>query len=167
MNRRLFMGSLGLLGLGGLTALTARLNASEPDIGATVEKLVLSDTEWKSRLNQEQYNILRDDGTERAFTSSLNKEYRDGTYVCAGCGLALFMSATKFDSRTGWPSFFKPIKGHIETRTDFKLILPRTEYHCARCGGHQGHVFNDGPEPTGQRWCNNGVALKFVPAEKT
>jgi len=107
--------------------------------------------------------VLREEGTERSWSSPLNKEYRAGVYRCAGCDLDLFRSQTKFDSGTGWPSFFDAIPGHTETRTDFKLILPRTEYHCARCGGHQGHIFNDGPEPTGQRWCNNGVALRFVP----
>ncbi|MDQ6982906.1 MAG: peptide-methionine (R)-S-oxide reductase MsrB, partial [Mariprofundus sp.] len=100
----------------------------------------------------------------RPFSSVLNKEYGQGSYVCAGCDLPLFESDRKFDSGTGWPSFYAPIDGHTETKRDFMMILPRTEYHCARCGGHQGHVFNDGPEPTGQRWCNNGVALKFIPS---
>ena len=129
-----------------------------------VEKIHKSDAEWRKLLTPEQYDVLRGEGTERAFTSELNKEYRKGVYHCAGCDYPLFSSDTKFDSGTGWPSFYAPVEGHIETKRDFKMILPRTEYHCARCGGHQGHVFNDGPEPTGQRWCNNGVALKFVPA---
>ena len=128
-----------------------------------IEKLELSDEEWRQRLTPEQYQVLRKEGTERPFTSPLNKQYSEGTYVCAGCDLPLFTSETKYDSGTGWPSFWASIEGHTETKTDFKLIFPRTEYHCARCGGHQGHVFDDGPEPTGKRWCNNGVALKFIP----
>lgn len=126
------------------------------------EKLILSDDEWKKRLDAKQYDVLRHEGTERAFTSPLNDEHRAGMFVCAGCELELFPSSYKFDSGTGWPSFFDTIQGHIETKTDYKIIAPRTEYHCARCGGHQGHVFNDGPKPTGLRYCNNGVALKFI-----
>ena len=128
------------------------------------EPLDLSDRQWREILTPEQYRVLRRDGTEPAFSSPLDKEWRDGTYVCAGCNLTLFASAHKYDSGTGWPSFWQPINDeHVGTQRDFKLIIPRTEYHCARCGGHQGHVFNDGPDPTGQRWCNNGVALNFVP----
>jgi peptide-methionine (R)-S-oxide reductase len=119
--------------------------------------------EWRKELTPEQYAVLFQEGTERAFTSPLNDEKRPGTFLCAACGLPLFESSTKFDSGTGWPSFFDPIPGHVETKRDFKLIWPRTEYHCARCGGHQGHVFSDGPQPTGQRYCNNGVALRFEP----
>ena len=121
--------------------------------------------EWRRELTPEQYAVLFEEGTERAFTSPLNDEKRAGTFVCAACGLPLFTSDTKFDSGTGWPSFFDPIPGHLETKRDFKMIWPRTEYHCARCGGHQGHVFTDGPAPTGQRYCNNGVALRFEPRE--
>ncbi len=127
-----------------------------------VEKLERSAEEWRARLTAEQFDVLRREGTERPFTSPLNKEHGKGTYLCAGCDLPLFSSEAKFDSGTGWPSFFEAIEDHIETKRDFKLLLPRTEYHCARCGGHQGHVFNDGPAPTGQRYCNNGVALRFV-----
>ena len=130
-----------------------------------VTRLEKSHEEWKRELTAEQYAVLFHEGTERAFTSPLNDEKREGTFVCAACGLPLFKSGTKFDSGTGWPSFYDPIPGHLETKRDFKLIWPRTEYHCARCGGHQGHVFNDGPAPTGQRFCNNGVALRFEPEQ--
>jgi peptide-methionine (R)-S-oxide reductase len=131
-----------------------------------LEKIERLDSEWKHLLTPEQYYILRDEGTEPAGSSPLDKEYRKGEYRCAGCDLLLFTSAMKYDSGTGWPSFFDKVEGHLETKRDFKLIWPRTEYHCARCGGHQGHVFDDGPKPTGQRWCNNGLALRFVPALK-
>ena len=153
MNRRtwlqqLFVGAIGLAGAAKLWAF---------------EKLNLSDNQWRQRLTPGQYYILRDEGTEPAGSSALNDEQRDGHYHCSGCDLALFTSETKYESYSGWPSFFDHIPQHIETKRDFKLIWPRTEYHCARCGGHQGHVFDDGPKPTGQRWCNNGLALKFVP----
>ena len=111
-----------------------------------------------------EFHVLRKEGTERPWTSPFNDNKAAGTYVCAGCALPLFKSEAKFDSGTGWPSFFDVIPGAVETKTDFKLIAPRTEYHCSRCGGHQGHVFKDGPAPTGLRYCNNGVALDFIEA---
>lgn len=119
--------------------------------------------EWRRRLPADAYEVLFEEGTEPPRTSPLNEEKREGTFVCAACGQPLFTSRAKYESGTGWPSFWEPIPGALETRRDFKMIWPRTEYHCARCGGHQGHVFNDGPRPTGQRYCNNGVALRFVP----
>lgn len=123
----------------------------------------LSKDEWRKRLTPEAFHVLREEGTERAGTSALNAEKRAGVFVCAGCDLPLFTSAMKYESGTGWPSFFTTIPGAFGKSTDYKLVLPRTEYHCAKCGGHHGHVFDDGPQPTGQRWCNNGVALKFIP----
>lgn len=124
----------------------------------------LSEAEWKERLTPEQFRVLRKEGTERAGSSPLDNEKRDGVFHCAGCDLPLFSSDTKFDSGTGWPSFFAPLPDAIDTKNDFKLVIPRKEYHCRRCGGHQGHVFKDGPKPTGLRYCNNGVALTFRPA---
>ena len=135
------------------------------DIPSASDPVKLDKGEWQKRLPQESYRVLREEATERAGTSPLNQEKREGVFLCAGCGLPLFSSAMKFESGTGWPSFFTAIPGALETKRDFHLIFPRTEYHCARCGGHHGHVFNDGPEPTGLRYCNNGVALKFVPKE--
>ncbi len=128
--------------------------------------LKLSKDEWRKRLSPAAYDVLRDDGTERAGSSALNAEKRPGVFVCAGCDLPVFTSAMKYESGTGWPSFFTTIPGAFAKKTDYKLILPRTEYHCAKCGGHHGHVFEDGPQPTRERWCNNGVALKFVPKAK-
>ncbi len=125
----------------------------------------MSEDDWRERLSDEAFRVLRKEGTERAFTSPLNEEKREGLYHCAGCDLPLFSSETKYESGTGWPSFWKPLKDAVDTKPDHKLFVTRTEYHCRRCGGHQGHVFDDGPKPTGQRWCNNGVALTFRPAK--
>ena len=140
--------------------------ASAQDKKAATPSLTLSDADWKQKLSPAAYDVLRREGTERPFSSPLNKEKRKGTYHCAGCEQALFSSDMKFDSGTGWPSFFTTLPGAFGESTDFKLIMPRTEYHCARCGGHQGHVFNDGPRPRGERWCNNGLALEFVPKDE-
>ena len=123
----------------------------------------ISHERWKPILPEDRYRVLFEEATEPARSSPLDKEYGDGTYICAACFQPLFSSADKFDSGTGWPSFTRPLDGAMGTKRDFRLIWPRTEYHCSRCGGHQGHVFNDGPPPTGQRWCNNGLALEFVP----
>lgn len=130
------------------------------------EPISKSKDEWRKQLDAEAYDVLFEEDTERPFTSPLNDEKRPGVFACAACSLPLFTSEMKFDSGTGWPSFFTSIPGHLDTKRDFKMILPRTEYHCVRCGGHQGHVFKDGPPPTGERWCNNGVALTFIPAEQ-
>ncbi|MGH8621193.1 MAG: peptide-methionine (R)-S-oxide reductase MsrB [Burkholderiales bacterium] len=127
------------------------------------EPLKLSKDEWRKRLPREAFGVLREEGTEREGTSPLNNEKREGVFACAGCDLPLFTSAMKYESGTGWPSFFTTIPGVFETKTDYLLFVSRTEYHCKRCGGHHGHVFDDGPPPTSQRWCNNGVALKFIP----
>jgi peptide-methionine (R)-S-oxide reductase len=128
-----------------------------------VDPLELPKATWKQLLPPDAYVVLFEEGTERAGTSPLNAEKRTGTFVCAACYLPLFRSDAKYESGTGWPSFFQPLPGALATKRDWKLVLPRTEYHCARCGGHQGHVFEDGPKPTGLRYCNNGVALRFVP----
>ena len=125
--------------------------------------LKMAEAEWRKRLAPQAFDVLRQEGTERAGSSSLNGEKRPGVFVCEGCALPLFTSAMKFESGTGWPSFFTTIPGAFVKKTDYKLILPRTEYHCAKCGGHHGHVFEDGPQPTRERWCNNGVALRFIP----
>ena len=130
----------------------------------TTDFRALSEDDWKKRLTDQQFNILRKHGTERAGTSPLNKEKRKGTFACAGCELPLFSSDTKFESGTGWPSFWKPLDNAVETKTDKTFFMTRTEVHCRRCLGHLGHVFDDGPPPTGLRYCMTGVSLKFQPA---
>jgi len=135
----------------------------ETSVSDNIDWASLSAADWKERLTPAEFNVLRREGTERPWTSPLNDEKREGIFACRGCELPLFTSDTKYDSRTGWPSFFDVIEGNIGTKVDKKLFLPRTEYHCVRCGGHQGHVFTDGPRPTGLRYCNNGVALTFIP----
>jgi peptide-methionine (R)-S-oxide reductase len=139
------------------------LLAEGADVASTTEPLRRSKEEWRKILSPAAFNVLREEGTERAGTSPLDREKRPGVFVCAGCSLPLFTSAMKYDSGTGWPSFFTTIPGVFGTKKDFGLFLPRTEYHCIRCEGHHGHVFNDGPAPTGLRYCNNGVALRFIP----
>jgi len=141
--------------------------SARPPAGETEQakpaKLEKPKQAWREILPGDSYEVLFEEDTERPFSSVLNDEKRPGTFVCSACYLPLFESSAKFDSGTGWPSFYQPITGHVDQKKDYKLLYPRTEYHCARCGGHQGHVFNDGPPPTGERWCNNGVALQFVP----
>ncbi|MDO8409134.1 MAG: peptide-methionine (R)-S-oxide reductase MsrB [Phenylobacterium sp.] len=153
-----------LLGASALAACSGGSQAQAADAHANSSWRKLTDAQWKSRLSPAAYQVLRREGTERAGSSPLDREKRKGTFVCAGCELPLFKSDWKYDSGTGWPSFHTYIDGALGEKTDFKIGMPRTEYHCARCLGHQGHVFKDGPRPTGLRYCNNGVALKFVPA---
>ena len=149
-----------------LGALAAMNKSGEAETMTTTEKTIdyraLTDADWRKRLNAQQYDVLRKHGTERAGTSALNHEKRKGTFACAGCDLPLFSSDTKFESGTGWPSFYQPLPNAIETKSDRSFFMTRTEVHCSRCLGHLGHVFDDGPKPTGLRYCMNGVAMKFA-----
>jgi peptide-methionine (R)-S-oxide reductase len=181
MNRRSILRALGasLLASGAANAATKappkdvatlqhhwrKLLARNATVAADATPVSLSDDAWRRLLGNDSYDVLRHEGTEHPFTSPLNNEHRPGVFVCAGCSLPLFTSAMKFDSGTGWPSFFTTIPGAFASKTDTRLIMARTEYHCAKCGGHHGHVFDDGPPPTGLRYCNNGVALRFIPLD--
>lgn len=152
-----------LLGAGMASAVTAIIAGKAFSAPKERFEVSLSDAEWKKRLSPAAYATLRHEATERPFSSPLNKEHRAGTFACAGCALPLFASRTKFDSGTGWPSFWAPLPRAVATSTDYAIGYPRTEVHCRRCGGHLGHVFDDGPPPTGKRYCMNGVALTFLP----
>ena len=168
MNRRRFLFRT-LSTLAGAAALRSSMPAvaqtpPAPAPAAKIDKIVRTEAEWRKLLTPAQFSVLRKEGTEQPFSSPLNDEKRKGIFACVACDLPLFESRTKFDSGTGWPSFYTSISGAVGTRVDRKFFMERTEYHCARCGGHQGHVFDDGPKPTGLRYCNNGVALKFLPA---
>jgi peptide-methionine (R)-S-oxide reductase len=163
MKRRTVLQSLPALAvLPLLPACSRNTTAENISMKTTIQPLNKPHEEWRELVSPAAYKILFKEQTERPGSSPLNYEDRPGTYICAACYLPLFDSTHKYESGTGWPSFTQPIEGHIETRRDYKMILPRTEYHCARCEGHQGHVFNDGPPPRGERWCNNGLALGFV-----
>jgi len=158
-NRRSFLSWLGAA-----TAVPVLAACGSSPAQAKAWPKGLTDAQWKAKLTRNQYWILREAGTERPFSHPLDKEKRKGTFLCAGCANALYSSATKFDSGTGWPSFWQPLPGAVVTDTDYKIGLPRTEVLCADCGGHLGHVFDDGPKPTGKRYCMNGGAMKFQPA---
>ncbi|MEP0709529.1 MAG: peptide-methionine (R)-S-oxide reductase MsrB [Parvibaculum sp.] len=162
MSRRIFLGGTAVAGVLAATGLLSRVGKADAAEGEF--EIVKSEAEWKKQLTPEQYYVLREEGTERAGTSPLNKEKRAGTYHCAACDLALFSSETKYESGTGWPSFYAPLENAVGTSEDRSFFMTRTEVHCRRCGGHLGHVFDDGPPPTGKRYCMNGVAMTFESA---
>ena len=165
MKRRQFI--INTTGLaGGLMAMGSKALAHPVNSKLDVSPLEKPEEYWEKLVSKGEFHILFEEGTERPNSSPLNDVKAEGTFICAACFLPLFESETKYDSGTGWPSFYQPIAGRIDTKLDLKLIWPRTEYHCIRCEGHQGHVFEDGPEPTGLRYCNNGLALRFVPIDK-
>jgi peptide-methionine (R)-S-oxide reductase len=161
MSKRTFLGGAGAAVAAGIAA---ALGSRSTEAVAETFEVNLTPEQWRRRLTPQQFYVLRRAGTERAGSSPLDREHRHGTFVCAGCDLPVFRSQDKFDSGTGWPSFIRPIAGNVRTRPDNTLFMARTEAYCRRCGGHLGHVFDDGPPPTGQRWCMNGVAMKFAPA---
>jgi len=165
MQRRQFIinasGLAGALLIAGPSALAHPVNKQ-----LDLTPLDKSEDEWEKVVSKQEFHILFEEGTERPNSSPLNNVKTDGTFICAACYLPLFEYETKYDSGTGWPSFYQPIEGRVDTKIDLKLVWPRTEYHCIRCEGHQGHIFKDGPDPTGLRYCNNGLALKFIPADK-
>lgn len=158
MNRRLFVGSATFAAFGLSSLFGSRTQAAEETF-----EIMKTEAEWRAVLSPQAYAVLREEDTERAFTSPLNDEHRDGIFHCAGCDLPLFDSSAKFDSGTGWPSFYQPLENAVGTKEDNSIFSTRTEVHCRRCGGHLGHVFNDGPQPTGLRYCMNGVSLSFKP----
>ena len=184
MDRRTTLIGLGLFALGGTGAVLGqagrnpkptaksiedirtnwkRMLGPRAEVALNRDRISRTDDQWRKQLGESAYVVLRHEGTERPFSHPLNDEHRAGVFVCAGCALAVYTSEMKFDSGTGWPSFFTSIPDVFETSTDTKLIYPRTEYHCVKCEGHHGHLFDDGPAPTNQRWCNNGVSLRFIP----